>query len=76
MQPSLKQGQIWKECDPRMDRWVRIESVGVGPRSVHVRAVTLQDGRWIEAPRSRLGYASPERFNGRRGGYAIWHENP
>ena len=64
-----KQGEIWKEVDPRFERYVRIESVGVGRRSVAIRTVTSIGGRWSEVPRSRISYADPERFNGKRGGY-------
>lgn len=75
-QPKIKQFQIWKEVDPRFERFVRIESVGVGRRSIGLRTVILDDGRWVDGPRSRMTYADPERFRGQRGGYAIWHENP
>lgn len=70
-----KQLQIWKECDPRFERYVRIESVGVGRRSIGIRAVVWSDDRWVDAPRSRMSYADPERFNGKRGGYQFHHSS-
>lgn len=70
-QPKPKQGQIWVEMDPRFERYIRIESVGVGRRSVGFRTVVLLAGRWIDGPRSRMSYVNPERFNAKRSGYAI-----
>lgn len=70
--PKPRQGDIWKERDPRFDRYVRIESVGTGRRSVAIRTVLLSDdGKWRDSPRSRLSYADIERFNGKSTGYAM-----
>lgn len=67
-------GQIWKECDPRFERFIRVESVGCGRRSVQTRTVIERDGMWIDAPNSRASYCDPERFNGKRGGYSLWRD--
>ena len=72
---DLAVGQIWKEVDPRAERFVRIESVGMGRRNVSIRTVVKRDFGWSDAPRSRLSYADGERFDGRRGGYEF-HEAP
>jgi len=62
---------IWKEVDPRMERYVQIQStMGF---NVAIRTVVQVDGRWANAPRSRISYVKPERFNGQRGGYVL-HE--
>ena len=71
MQPEPKCGQIWKECDPRFVRFVRIEKVVPGRRGISIRAVAYAEGAWIDTPKSRLSYADPSRFNGKRGGYQI-----
>lgn len=68
-----KVGDIWKEVDPRQERFVRVESVGTGRRSVAIRTVIFAFHQWREAARSRVSYADLERFNGRRGGYAFHH---
>jgi len=68
---ELAVGQIWLEVDPRFARHIRIESVGYGPRSIGVRTVVPDGGRWVEAPRSRASYCARERFNGKRGGYEL-----
>jgi|GEM_PF-1524966 len=73
-QPKPKFGQIWVEMDPRCERYVRVESMGVGRRSVGIRTVVLDDDVWVDGPRSRMSYVDPERFRGQRGGYAI-HQN-
>lgn len=61
-------GQIWREVDPRQERFVRIE----GEHSFGffgVRKVVNIDGIWIDAPNSRRAEAKAERFNGKRSGY-------
>lgn len=73
MEPKV--GQIWKEVDPRLNRFVSIESVKPNwRRGITIRTVVNQDGVWVPAPRSRVSYADAERFNGKRGGYAIHGE--
>lgn len=68
---EIKVGQIWKEVDPRFQRFVRIDGVGHGRRGISIRTVEQKDGRWAEAPRSRLSYCDAERFRGKRSGYAL-----
>jgi hypothetical protein len=75
-QPKPKVGQIWVEMDPRAERYIRIESVGVGRRSVGLRTVVWTGKQWADGPRSRMSYADPERFNAKRGGYAIYENTP
>ncbi|MBN9434035.1 MAG: hypothetical protein J0I45_16510 [Bosea sp.] len=70
--PALAAGQIWKEVDPRFTRFIRIENVGAGRRSISIRTVENVDGRWVDAERSRCSYADPQRFNGKRGNYAFY----
>jgi hypothetical protein len=61
-------GQIWKEVDPRFNRFVRVERVTLGGH-VAIRTVIRDAGSWISAPRSRELLTKPERFNGKRGGF-------
>lgn len=66
-------GQIYRENDIRFERYVRVEKVGEGRRSVAIRTVMLVGGRWLDAPRSRLSYADVERFGAkRRSGYSLY----
>jgi len=67
---ELKTGQIWKDMDPREERFVRIERVSVGG-ALLIRKVIKQNGSWIHAPRSVERWAIASRFNGKRGGYAL-----
>lgn len=67
----IEVGQIWQEQDPRVERFVRIESVGTGPRSIRIRTVYVESGQWVKDPSSRGSFASRERFNGKRGGYRL-----
>lgn len=69
---TIEVGQIWREVDPRFERFVRVESVAGGSRrSVGVRTVVrfTEHSGWGYAPRSRLSYCDANRFNGKRGGY-------
>lgn len=70
-------GDIWKEVDSRIERYVRVERVGVGRRSITIRTVVFNPSnmgrRWRDAPRTRATYADLGRFNGRRNGYKL-HE--
>jgi hypothetical protein len=68
MSQKPAKGQIWKEVDPRDERYVRIERVTLAGFPV-IRKVIRQNGSWIHAPRSFERFAKPERFNGKRGGY-------
>lgn len=72
---EIKVGQIWREVNPRRERFVRIEAVSLMRVGISVRTVVKVDGKWCDAPRSRLSYADRQRFNGKRGGYAL-HEQP
>lgn len=69
-----KNGDIWREVDPRFERFVRIEAIYSGRRGYQIRTVTQTEGKWSPAPRSRLSYADAERFNGKRSGYEF-HES-
>lgn len=60
-----KVGQIWKEVDPRVDRYVMI--VMVGPDLVRLQRCDA-DGN---AMFTRVTSAQLRRFNGKRGGYAL-----
>lgn len=72
---DIKVGQIWIEVDPRFERYVRIKEIGGScDQSVAIQTcVQDRSGEWVDAPRSRRGWASIERFNGKRGNYAL-HE--
>lgn len=70
-------GEIWREVDPRFERFARVQSDGIaGRRGVAIRTVVYRDGRWIDAPTSRSSYADLSRFNGKRGGYEFHEAAP
>jgi hypothetical protein len=60
-------GQIWKEVDPRKERYVRVERVDI--ETIMVRRVIRPFGSWTHAARSPERWAKASRFNGKRGGY-------
>lgn len=72
---AIKTGQIWREVDPRMTRYVQIQAVEEG--SIFIRAVLrgLPSEGWIPAPRTTIRAADPARFNGKRGGYELHAEH-
>lgn len=63
-------GEIWREVDPRFDRFVRIVSVS-SSRSANIRTVIKDGDGWIDDPRGYASTAHPRRFNGKRGGYEL-----
>jgi hypothetical protein len=67
-----REGQIWREVDPRFVRHIRIESVfSEWGRGVAVRTVVYAMGQWRATARTRLSFCDHERFNGKRGGYEL-----
>lgn len=74
---AIKVGQIWKELDPRSERFVRIVGNGsnIGHRRISIITVVHREDNWRPAPRSRITYCDERRFNGKRGGFAL-HEEP
>lgn len=69
MKPKI--GQIWKECDPRIERYILI--MDACEEDWYIRTCTV-DGERL--PSTRVGRAREERFNGKRGGYAYVKEAP
>jgi hypothetical protein len=72
MSIMIRAGQIWKENDPRLERYVRIESVPASPiratDSVLIRRVK-EDGSHYKGAADR--WAKIARFNGKRSGYSL-----
>lgn len=66
MGSRLETGQVWREDDKRMERYVVI--TGVFEHGVAVRTVVREGRRWVYSPRSRDLNAKAERF-GKKGGY-------
>jgi hypothetical protein len=67
-QPKAEVGQIWREVDPRQERYVQVTRVGT--QMATVRKVERDAARqWDFAPKSRYAEAQLHRFNGKRGGY-------
>lgn len=64
-----RKGDIWKDVDPRRERFIRVE--GLFAINIAMRAVVLEGGKWIDAPKSRKDYAARKRFNGKSGGYTL-----
>ena len=77
-QPQVSVGQIWREVDPRCERYIRVESTGSHVRGKHrigIRTVVKTDnGNWFSMPGSRASFADGSRFNGKRGNYAFHAE--
>ena len=65
-QPLLKAGQIWVKMDPREERYVLILDAWHG--WARIRRVNADGSAF---PKSRALNANSNRFDGRRGGYAI-----
>ena len=75
---SIKEGQIWREVDPRFYRFARVVHVlEEGRRSIAIRTV-LETGahHWEYSGSSRLSWVNRERFNGKRGGYELVEDVP
>lgn len=71
MIPEIKVGQQWREVDPRFTRIVEILAVGTGTiRPIKLRTILFGGSEFI----GRATYANRERFNGKRGGYALVKE--
>lgn len=68
-QPKPSRYQIWREVDPRQERHIRIERVGVTHAWVRKVILRGEPARWTDAPKSRVAEARLSRFNGKRGGY-------
>lgn len=65
-----EKNQIWREVDPRYDRYIMVLDVKPGRRGVLVQTSERDNhGQWVPAPRSRKAWCDIERFNGKRGGY-------
>jgi hypothetical protein len=80
---ALKLGQVWRECDPRETRFVRILNLKPGRRGVLICTMVMTgDGSvesphaWVPASRSHARWADHERFNGKRGGYELYEDVP
>jgi hypothetical protein len=70
-------GQIWREVDPRKERYVRIIKVDpTEPGCVWLQAVEFNGTIWTLAYKSRETTALLSRFNGKRGGYDLHTEAP
>jgi hypothetical protein len=70
---EVKTGQIWKEVDPRHDRYVRV--INLIPSWICIETVHNVDGKWFHAPgTARMRHADPKRFNGKRGGYELYQD--
>jgi hypothetical protein len=62
-QPELKENQIWREVDPRVDREVRILMIEPlkAPKEVLIYCAKTGKVAWVQR----------KRFNGKRGGYGF-----
>ena len=70
---EIRKRQIWREVDPRFERYVRIVDVG---NDVIVRSVVFDGTLWVDKPKSREAYAKLTHFNGKRGGYDFYMDAP
>jgi hypothetical protein len=70
---DIKVGQIWKEVDPRIDRYLRILSE-VGDVITVETVIKSSDGHWYNPPwAKRQSRCKRSRFNNKRSGYVL-HE--
>lgn len=67
MTQEIKVGQIWREVDPRGNRYVQIiEIAKCSVKSIKIATIDLSTNAL-----GRMNWASRERFNGKRGGYEL-----
>jgi len=75
---EVKEGQIWREVDPRFARFVEV--IGVRdefrgrPMSATIVTIVSENGMWVRPRRSREVDARLDRFNGKRGGYEFYSD--
>jgi hypothetical protein len=63
-----KPGDIWRENDKRIDRYIRVLWIAIGGRYARVKTCSL-DGAFPKG--AREGQASLRRFNGKPRGYSF-----
>lgn len=69
-------GDIWREVDPRFNRYIRIiETPDPDDLRVIFKTVIKSGDAWIDGKHASFQSAKRERFHGRRGGYVL-HERP
>lgn len=75
---TIKIGQIWKEVDPRIERYARVIEIRTwkGSYLVKIRTVHKTHGDWAFKKHSRETYCDRNRFNGKRGGYELYEDSP
>lgn len=71
---EVRKGQIWRENDPRKERYVQI--VKVGNVEAVIQTVEFDGTLWINKPRSRETYANLARFRNGYGGYSFHMQAP
>ena len=68
---DVKVGQIWREVDPRFNRYVQvIEIANQSIRPIKIATIDLATNAL-----GRKNWASRERFNGKRGGYELHRDS-
>ena len=68
---EIKVGQIWREVDPRFNRYVQvIEITNHSIRPIKIATIDLATNAL-----GRKNWASRERFNGKRGGYELHRDS-
>lgn len=63
-------GDIWKEVDPRAERYVRV--ISLSTPSGKYAFIRTCDANGVSGTRNPVREARVERFNGKRGGYELW----
>ena len=69
---ELKVGQIWREVDPRFNRYVEVLEIHKG----EIKSILICNVDPMTNQRGRKTWASKGRFNGKRGGYELWRRAP
>ena len=68
--PTLAEGQVWRELDPRQKPLRRVEIIDVSD-SEAVMIATIKDGKTS----TRVTRSAAKRFNGMKSGFGYWHED-
>ncbi|MCA8250518.1 hypothetical protein LGN12_25500 [Burkholderia multivorans] len=69
---ELEIGQIWREVDPRFNRYVEVLEIHNG----EIKSVLICNVDPMTNQRGRKTWASKGRFNGKRSGYELWCRTP
>lgn len=67
LEPAVQPNQVWREVDPRFNRWIRVIGIEDGKALLQ----ECSEIGVVRAPGYKPSKATLERFNGKRGGYTF-----